>query len=1422
MVSNSVAKVLFIIKRCFFILFFVFLLCSNRYGCFSFCLKVVLFVHFLPFYLYAFYFFTFLLLYFFTFFLSLQQITTILTKMKPFLSIFASVVCAMMVISCHHQGTPKANRDKDEEHDLVVAQELSNSRVQCMAEDAAGQLWIGTFRGLNRYDGHEYHQYFCTYDSLGLPDNQIQSLLCDKKGRLWVATVNGVCRYTKYDNFENVPMQTGNRNVRKLLMDKKGRLFVYNGMELLQYDEQHNIFLSKINRAMTNQSWGDCFIDAADDILLAGSDNLLIYSGETFKLKKEIKDHNHLGLYFFELLPNGLILASGNGTLLLFDTKSQQPIPLSSEMMDRLTAHGSVLQAACLLENNTILLSTSRNGLFELNLLTHTLRGQDDANFTLPVPDAYVTKIFQDSRKNIWLGTYDKGIFADYYYKEKFGGSDNYLNRVIENSSVLAVAMDKQENLWVSTLRKGLFVYHSTTQKAERIDIAGLPAGEKNAITHLFCDRDGLLWLSTTNIVMKCRYDGTQLNILSQWPVWATMDFEQTDDGTVWASTSSTYIVAFRPGASQPEPKQAFNVDFTFIPSLLKLSDGTMLISAFYQQIMKMDPKTGKLSQQEIPDMQRCIRKSVYIPTDMHQDKHGNVWIGTVSNGLLCYNLQTNQMKRIAGLSCSDVGAIEEDLQGNLWISTMKGLNRLDTKTGSITALYKADGLAGDEFCDRASCRLPNGSLVFGGSDGVTMFNPAEIDTLRKLPLKFCDLKIHNQLVRPMADGPIDAMLDSCSEIRLEHSQNSFSISYTALDFGEYERVHYYYKLDGFDSDWIDAGSRHAAGYANLPSGHYTFRVRTSDSASDEATSDERKISVIVEPAPAFSWWAWFIYLALAAAIAYYLYRNARRVVAARRAARQAQMEKEQELRTNQMNMSFFANIAHEFRTPLTMIAGPVGQLAKSDSIDGEERSLLSIAQRSIQRMFKLVNQLMDFNKLENDSLRLSVEQIDVVKLMNDICDTFEFNAKEKGLTLNRFGMEDQLMAWTDGDKLEKIVTNLLSNALKFTPRGGRIDVQLDVVDNKVKVSVADTGKGIPEEQCENIFKRYYQLDNQTKAVVNWGTGIGLYYARRLAELHHGSLTAGNRQEGTGAVFTLVYPMNEQAYTQEERRPLEGDGVVDYRIVDSPASVAPHLSSLTSHLSNDDDNRPTILIVDDDTEIINYMRLLFSNDYRLITCLDADTALEEMRAEEPNIVLSDVAMPGKDGYQLCQEIKQDIQLSHIPVILVTAKITAENQVEGLNVGADAYVTKPFEPAVLSALIQSQLKNRDRVRKLLAKATTTEDEGVDNALSEQDKHFMEELYKLMEEELSNSELDVTRITKMLYISRTKLYYKIKGLTGETPSSFFRTYKLNRAAELLKGGKHTVAEIADMTGFSTQSHFSVVFKKQFGVTPTEYKG
>ena len=1362
---------------------------------------------------------------------------------------FLFLACVVSMTGCQQEDKKDGDRDKDEQQSLVVAQELSNSRVQCIEEDATGQLWIATFRGLNRYDGYEYHQYFCTDDSLGLPDNNVQSLLCDKRGRLWVATVNGVCRYTKKDCFERIPMQTGNRNARKLLMDSRGRVFVYNGTEVLMYDELHNIFLPRINRQMIGQAWGDFFIDAADDILLSAPGSLLIFGRDDFKLRTEVKHAEGTGYYFFALLENGLLLSSGDGTLMLFDTKARQQVPLSPEMATRITAHGSVVQAACLLQNNTILLSTSKNGLFELNLLSHTLYGEGDADFTLPVPDAYVTQIFQDSRHNIWLGTYDKGLFADYYYKEKFGGSDNYLNRVIDNSSVLAVAVDQEENLWVATLLKGVFVYHTATQKAEQVEIAGLPVGEsKNAVNHIFCDRDGGLWLSTSNNVMKCRYDGQRLSILGQWFVPMAMDFEQTDDGTVWVATSTTYIFGFHPGSSEPEAKQAFNVDYTFIPSLQKLDDGQLLIAAFYQNIMRLDPTTGKLNQLDIPDMQRCIRRSVFIPTDMHQDRHGNVWIGTVSNGLLRYNPKTNQMTRIAGLSCSDVASIEEGHQGNLWISTMKGLNRLDIKTGRITSLYKADGLASDEFTDRASCQLSNGCLVFGGTDGITMFNPADIDTLRRIPLRFSHLKIHNQLVRPAKGGPIEAMLDSCRQIRLAHDQNSFSISFTALDFGEYERVHYYYKLDGFDDEWIDAGSNHSASYANLPSGHYTFHVRTTDSASDQNNSDERSISIVVEPSPAFSWWAWLIYLVLGSLLAFYLYQNARRLVKARRATRQAQLEKEQEQRVNAMNMSFFANISHEFRTPLTTIKGPVDMLTKSDTISDTDRDLLVVVQRSVRRMLRLVNQLMDFNKLENDTLKLSVSQQDAIPVIRQICDAFQFNMKEKNITFRLIGLEDSMPMWVDSDKLEKILVNLLSNAIKYTPSGGQVTLTVDTDDSHLspltsdlspltshlfKLTVADTGRGIPEDQLENIFKRYYQLDNQTKGTINWGTGIGLYYSRRLAELHHGTLTAANIPSPSGetaggrtsgSIFTLLLPMGEEAYSDAERQPLTDDTAFAYPAITTQTTpTKPPQGEASDHspLGETEGGRSTILVVDDDSEVVGYLRALLSPHYRVVCRYNADDALKAIAEEEPAIVLSDVVMPGKDGYALCREIKDDLQMCHIPVILVTAKSTAENQIEGLNTGADAYVTKPFDPHVLLAQIKSLLGNRQRIQHILTTTTTTGEQQVEDALSPQDKAFMDELYRLMEDELANSELDVTRITEMLYISRTKLYYKIKGLTGETPSSFFRLYKLNRAAQLIKEGKHTISEVADLTGFSTLSHFSSLFKKQFGVSPSEYR-
>ena len=402
--------------------------------------------------------------------------------------------------------------------------------------------------------------------------------------------------------------------------------------------------------------------------------------------------------------------------------------------------------------------------------------------------------------------------------------------------------------------------------------------------------------------------------------------------------------------------------------------------------------------------------------------------------------------------------------------------------------------------------------------------------------------------------------------------------------------------------------------------------------------------------------------------------------------------------------------------------------------------------------------------------------------------------------------------------RMEKIINNLMSNAMKFTPRGGKIDVSFDTgTTNKgeqiITITVADTGKGIPQNEVENIFKRYYQLNNQSTGTINWGTGIGLYYARSLAVLHHGNLKAGNRKDCQGAIFTVTLPTEDSLYAANEKAPLEQDQKKAFPLHDS--------QKVADKISQDDstDNRPKILIVDDDTEVVHYLRTLLASSYRIIYRFDAESALKATREEEPSLILSDVVMPGMSGYDLCKEIKQDIQLCHIPVILVTAKTTTENQVEGLNSGADAYVTKPFTPKVLLAMINSQLTNREKTKTILTNATET-DKNVEEVLSPQDKLFMDELYHMMEQELANSELDVNKVTKLMHISRTKLYYKVKGLTGENPSVFFKTYKLNRAATLIVEGKYNISEIAYMTGFNTLSHFSTSFKKQFGCTPSEY--
>ena len=453
----------------------------------------------------------------------------------------------------------------------------------------------------------------------------------------------------------------------------------------------------------------------------------------------------------------------------------------------------------------------------------------------------------------------------------------------------------------------------------------------------------------------------------------------------------------------------------------------------------------------------------------------------------------------------------------------------------------------------------------------------------------------------------------------------------------------------------------------------------------------------------------------------------------------------------------------------------------------------------------------------------------DVVNIINQMVDVFTINAEEKGIIITRTGLNDKFISLINEDKLEKIVSNLVTNALKFTPSGGRIDVAFDVISREaaseefaltdndrsaswIKLSVTDTGCGIPENNLEQIFERYYQVEYKGKAKKNYGTGIGLYYSRCLAELHHGYIKAENRHDTSGARFTLILPTSEATYENDEHRYGKESKCVD--VVSSIVEPSP------LQMTIGDDHRQRLLIVEDETEMARFVKTVFAKEYHVTNAYNAESAIEQMEQELPDLVISDVVMPGAmDGYGLCRRIKEDPHTCHIPVILLTAKTDVEAQVEGLDAGADAYVMKPFEPSYMMALVGSLFSNRDKIRGLMGKATHTSTIS-DEQLSPFDKKFLNSLYELMENELSNTELNITRMTEVLKIGRTRFYYKVKGLTGENPNIFFKTYKLNRAAELLLEEKYNISEVADMTGFSTLSHFSTSFKKQFGCSPSEW--
>jgi len=1353
-------------------------------------------------------------------------------------TILLFLLLALSTANCTDQ--PDYNESDILIDDMRVSSSLSNLRISSIAEDQRGYIWISTNRGLNRYNGDDVHQYFCNDQPNSIPDNRINHVFCDSKGRVWITSKNGVARYTERDDFEQIPILQSLPRSMKVLENSRGEIFVLQSNCILKYNEATNCFeraISDIPELSPYQQ--NAFMDEDDVLWLSDSRQVIGYSTVSLSMREKLDLGKNSYVQAISLVGHQLWIGLEDG-LRIYDVIERKWCPIPDGILNHPLYNKAHLTDISSTHGNYVLLS-STEGLFFFNFHNGVLLHDSESQFPFSAPAFQVTISLPDSHGHLWLCSESQGFVVRQAQSMLFDNRSPIVN-VLQGKPVSYMSLDRHNVLWIATQDEGIYCLDTQTKEVSYYDSKSLfpnASAFNRRIYCIFVDSDDNIWLSVApKGLARMRRNGKRLEMVDTYEIPFPIVMNEDSQGNLWMGSYGNAYFSKGRNTNHFTEHHLFSNSFSYLSCMQQLHDGTFATLVRDQGLRFVNPSTLELDAPVIPEdtLYSCIRRNVFLPSALKEDAAGKLYIGTVSNGLMCYDPATRHLENIDGTPCEDIASIEIDQQGLVWVSTQYGIGKYNPETRQMTNYYNTDGLGGNEFYDRVSCRLPDGTLLFGGPHGLTAFNPNNLPEEPTGVIFLEDLKIHNKLVRPGTNAAIKKHLSLCEKVDLNHYENSFSLSFSALDFNEGERYSYQYMLEGFNHNWVEANGTREAIYANMKPGCYTFRVRITNKDRDHVIA-ETSVPISIHPAVWASWWARLLYLLMGVTVVVYIWRLYRRIRQEKWNRLQSQREKEHEHRINQLNMNFFANVSHEFRTPLTVISGPIGQLCQNPQIADDDHRLLLLVNRSVKRMLQLVNQMMDFHKLSDGALRLEVKRQDMVGYLKQTAEFFAVNAKDKNIKFTTRGLDDFFLMWMDADKVDKIVSNLLGNAMKYTPAHGEVVLGFDVVNRDeaapffanpeqmtdtqyVKISVADNGNGIPENERERIFDRYYQLKHSTQeGKSNWGTGIGLYFARSLALLHHGALRVVDNPGGKGACFCLLLPINKSAYTELEfADPAKNQAEL------FPLQTAPESNETPDNETAPaagDDGKPHLLVIDDDVEVIHYMKLLLGSDYHVTCRFDAESALETLRRQdrEVDLIISDVMMPGTSGIELCRQVKEDNQLCHIPIILVTAKSTVSDQIEGLKTGAVAYITKPFDPEYLKAMVRSLLVGRDHIRLLLQENTQT-DALESDSLSSQDRTFMTELYKLMEEELSNPEMDITRMTELLHVSRSKLYYKIKGLTGENPSVFFRHYKLNRAAEMLKEGKYNISEISILTGFSTLSHFSASFKKQFGVSPSEY--
>lgn len=1342
---------------------------------------------------------------------------------------------------------------------------LPQNDVNVIFQDSDGFLWIGTNDGLTRYDGYSFKNYhYNTEKPNELTSNLIYEIVEDNRKNLWIGTADkGLIQFNlkteKFQSFYNSnenPDLLSSNHIESLCVSKSGLVWIGtksgdinilsvkgDSTTIIKPDKYRTLHVgNSIITVIKQDNYGRMWVGTRSGLYLFPDDKGVASDIRVIS-NRYTKDI---------LITDNEIIICHNNTIRKYKHAAEIRYPQTISLKNLYNPN------RILMTSNGELLAATNNGLvlFEQDAVLQN-------NFTKPVRYVEGTStnnlsrnqircLTEDSSGIIWIGTNGGGLNKlnlkhkgfKHYNKNESTGS-------LSNNKIRAIYEDREENLWIGTEGGGINFLPKKNSDNYSTGFTRIakkqPLGLNLVYSIIDLNRTG-----AADIIAGCNYpsliqridrnynglDKTQLGLLRgiKEPPFSMINDR---NGNTWFGTyglSGLYVLKETAGKKvliniKVKEKQG-SISSTNIRSLMEDSYGNIWVGTDNGLNLLLPEEQGKDNPNFIAFRNKAVDKNSlshnYI-LPLFQSKNKTIWVGTMGGGLnkIEYNSNPDSIKfksytTADGLPNNNIKGILEDNLGFLWISTNRGLSKFNQVDETFTNYDLSDGLQDNEFGELACCLRANGEMVFGGVNGINVFHPNEIITDMTPPkVALTNFQILNEQIAPgeQVDGRIVLKegINYIEKIKLKYSENSFAISFASLHFSSPENNKFKYMLEGFDNDWIrtDANERFAK-YTNLSPGVYTFKVLASNNDGIWTNTPKTIILEIVPP-----WWrtylAFAIYGFLFIALIWFFQRYSIIHIRRKNELLMEHFQKEKIEELAQMKLQFFTNISHEFRTPLTLIIGPLDRLiaSRAEMTEKQITKNLSVIKGNASVLLKLINQLVDFRKLEQGKMTLNAAHGNIVPFLHNIYSAFKQFADAKSIQYHFSPDNPKIELWFDEYVLERIMYNLLSNAFKFTREGGMIEVKVEENDSYAIIHVIDNGTGIPQNMQKHIFERFYHTPFNESNIAS--TGIGLSFVKGLIELHKGSISVTS-DDNTGTTFTTKIPKGTLHLN-------------NIQISDQPhiATIKPiktteEYISLKSSSSNEEiipetkPGRATVLVIEDNLELSDFIKDSLSGSYNVYTAENGKVGLEKVTELNPDVIITDVMMPEMTGFEVCDKIKNDENICHKIVIMLTAKTAEDSKIEGYSAGADDYISKPFSVSVLLARIENLLHSRALLRNKFKTMLTVEPSEV--TTTSMDELFLKRILSIVEENISNPKFTVEQMASDCGFSKFNLNKKLKELTGNTSNTFVREIRLKRAAQLLATGRYSVTDITYEVGFTDLKYFRNCFKDAFGISPSEY--